>query len=359
METPYNIILIDDRNKLSKLDILEEDAIVNKSARTYCIGFDAEFISKSNHPNSFKKCRNWVIDTPTNEAVCLIQIASKKYVFLIYLPGIGLPLPKKLKKIFLGEKWLKTGVGIEGDLRKICDNYKLSHFHGSFELKTLAEVGNIKKPNLVNLYSLFVGKQHYKDKSQSVCDWSLPLRESKKIKYAARDAIMSYQLFQYMLEPTLNHIISKSESKLDVRLEINIENDLNINENLEKKEDTQMMIETHLNSSDIDKLSGIILSEQVKCPDLSYIEPSLNKTRYSKLRKTARFALKRCNSPESKIMNQIKVTLINGCQIQGYSSNICNSLCKKLTCNIKNYNLFEPQVIKHVENLYKNNVKIN
>ena len=355
METPYNIILIDNRNKLSKLEILEEDAIVNESTRTYCIGFDAEFISASNHPYSFKKCRNWVIDTPTNEAVCLIQIASKKYVFLIHLPGIGLPLPKKLKKIFLGEKWLKTGVGIEGDLRKICDNYRLSHFHGSFELKTLAEVGNIRKPNLVNLYSLFVGKQHYKDKSQSVCDWSLPLRESNKIKYAARDAIMSYQLFQYMMKPTLNHIISKSESKLDVQLEINIENDLNIYESNRisvPKENTPIIIETHLNSSDIDKISIIILSEKVKCPYLSYIEPSLNKTKYSKLRKTARCALKRCNRRERKIMNQLKITLINGCQMQGYSSNICNSLCKKLTCDINNYNLFESEVMKHVENLY-------
>mgnify|MGYP007064206185 CR=1 FL=1 len=51
------------------------------------------------------------------------------------------------------------------------------------ELKTLAEVGNIQKPNLANLYSLFVGKQHYKDKSQSICNWSLPLDNSKKIKF--------------------------------------------------------------------------------------------------------------------------------------------------------------------------------
>jgi len=353
MESPYNIILIDNRDKLSKLDILEEDAIVNESTRTYCIGFDAEFISKSNYPNSFRKCTNWVIDTPTNEAVCLIQIASKKYVFLIYLPGIGLPLPKRLKKIFLGEKWLKTGVGIEGDLRKICENYRLSHFHGSFELKTLAEVGNIKKPNLVNLYSLFVGRQHYKDKSQSVCDWSLPLRESKKIKYAARDAIMSYQLFQYMLEPTLNHIHSKAESKLDVQLEINLETNLNIIEkNDENDENDSVLLGTYLRSSDIPKISEIILSINNMYPDFSYIEPSLNKSRYSKLRKTARSALKKCNKTESKLMNQLRITLINGCQMKGYSSNICNSLCKKLTCDINNYNLFEPQVINHVQDLY-------
>lgn len=353
MESPYNIILIDNRDKLSKLDILEEDAIVNESTRTYCIGFDAEFISKSNYPHSFRKCTNWVIDTPTTEAVCLIQIASKKYVFLIYLPGIGLPLPKRLKKIFLGEKWLKTGVGIEGDLRKICENYRLSHFHGSFELKTLAEVGNIKKPNLVNLYSLFVGRQHYKDKSQSVCDWSLPLRESKKIKYAARDAIMSYQLFQYMLEPTLNHIHSKSKSKLDVQLEINLEENLNIIEkNGKNDENDSVLLGTHLRSLDIPKISEIILSINNMYPDFSYIEPSLNKSRYSKLRKTARSALKKCNKTESKLMNQLRITLINGCQMKGYSSNICNSLCKKLTCDINNYNLFEPQVINHVQDLY-------
>lgn len=355
MESPYNIILIDNRNKLSKLDILEQDAIVNESSRTYCIGFDAEFISKGNYPYSFNRCTNWVIDTPTNEAVCLIQIASKNYVFLIYLPGIGLPLPKKLKKIFLGEKWLKTGVGIEGDLRKICQNYGLSHFHGSFELKTLAEVGNIKKPNLVNLYSLFVGRQHYKDKSQSICDWSLPLRESNKIKYAARDAIMSYQLFQYMLEPTLNYIHSKSNSKLEINFEENlniIKENLNIIE--ENDENDTVLLGSCLKSSDIDKISGIILSINNMYPDFSYIEPSLNKSRYSKLRKTARSALKKCTKSESKIMNRLRITLINGCQMKGYSSNICNSLCKKLTYDINNHKLFKPQVINHINNLYSN-----
>ena len=206
MKTSYNIIIIDNREKLIKLDLLEKDALVNEKLRTYCIGFDAEFISRANYSDSFQNSNRWIIETPTNEAVCLIQIASKNYVFLIYLPAIGLPLPKRLKKIIIGEKWLKVGVGIEGDLRKICDNYKLSHFYGSFELKTLAEVGNIQKPNLANLYSLFVGKQHYKDKSQSICNWSLPLDNSKKIKYAARDAIMSYQLFYSMLKPTLENI---------------------------------------------------------------------------------------------------------------------------------------------------------
>ena len=83
METSYNIIIINNRQKLAKLDLLEKDALVNEKSRTYCIGFDAEFISKATYPYSFNKCRNWIIDTPTNEAVCLIQIASKKYVFLL------------------------------------------------------------------------------------------------------------------------------------------------------------------------------------------------------------------------------------------------------------------------------------
>ena len=304
METSYNIIIINNRQKLAKLDLLEKDALVNEKSRTYCIGFDAEFISRANHSNSFQYTNQWVIETPTNEAVCLIQIASKNYVFLIYLPSIGLPLPKRLKKIIVGEKWLKAGVGIEGDLRKICDNYKLSHFYGSFELKTLAEVGNIKKPNLTNLYSLFVGKQHYKDKSQSICDWSLPLNNKKKIKYAARDAIMSYQLFDSMLKPTLDNIKSKKNHVLEITID-NIEIEEEIEEE-EKEEKDVIMVGTNLREIDIVKCSNLLLSIDLSYPDFSYIEPSQNKTNYSKIRKTARAALKRCKKKENILMNQMK-----------------------------------------------------
>ena len=53
MESPYNIVLIDNRNKLSKLDILKEDAIVNDSSHTYCIGFDAFSNLNFSHTNMF------------------------------------------------------------------------------------------------------------------------------------------------------------------------------------------------------------------------------------------------------------------------------------------------------------------
>ena len=348
METSYNIIIINNRQKLAKLDLLEKDALVNEKSRTYCIGFDAEFISRANHSNSFQYTNQWVIETPTNEAVCLIQIASKNYVFLIYLPSIGLPLPKRLKKIIVGEKWLKAGVGIEGDLRKICDNYKLSHFYGSFELKTLAEVGNIKKPNLANLYSLFVGKQHYKDKSQSICNWSLPLDNQKKIKYAARDAIMSYQLFYSMLKPTLENIKSKTNNVLEINID-------NIEE--EEKDEYVIMVGTNLREIDMVKCSNLLLLINMSCPDFSYIEPSQNKTNYSKIRKTARAALKRCKKKDNILMNQMKITLINACQLNGYSHKFCKTLCKKLTNDLSNLVLFDKKVINHVQNLYNNSLR--
>ena len=166
---------------------------------------------------------------------------------------------------------------------------------------------------------------------------------------------MSYQLFQYMLEPTLNYIHSKSNSKLEINFEENlniIKENLNIIE--ENDENDTVLLGSCLKSSDIDKISGIILSINNMYPDFSYIEPSLNKSRYSKLRKTARSALKKCTKSESKIMNRLRITLINGCQMKGYSSNICNSLCKKLTYDINNHKLFKPQVINHINNLYSN-----
>jgi len=356
MENNYTVILIDSRNKLSQLDLLQEDALENEFSRTYSIGFDAEFISKANYPRSFNKCKSWVLDTPTNEAVCLIQIASKKYTFLIHLPKIGLPLPSKLKKIFMGDKWLKSGVGVEVDLKKICDNYRLPYFYGAFELKTLAEIGCIRKPNLVNLYSLFVGRQHFKDKSQSVCDWSLPIVEAKKINYAARDAIMSYQLFQSMIKPSLELIKCKSESRLELNVpqftELRIDVGNSVNEDVP-------LPGTCLRDQDIERITNLLFRMKGLNPDLSHIQQSNNKSQYSKLRKTAKAALKRCNKSENVIMNQFRLILINACQLQGLKYTICDKLSRKLTSKLENIYLFDPSVLYHIKNLYNNSNPVN
>ena len=350
MDNNYTVILIDSRDKLSKLDLLQEDALENEYSRTYSIGFDAEFISKANYPISFEKSKNWILDAPTKEAVCLIQLASKKYSFLIHLPKIGLPLPSKLKKIIMGDKWLKSGVGVEGDLRKICDNYRLPFFCGAFELKTLAEVGYIRKPNLVNLYSLFVGQQHFKDKSQSVCDWSLPIVERKKIDYAARDAIMSYQLFKSMMTPSLNLIKSKAESRLELSVMPERLSELTID--IGSSNNDIELLGNMLQDQDIERITHLLFKIKMINPDLSHIPQSNNKSKYSKLRKTAKAALKRCNKSENKTMNQFRLTLINACQLQGYSYKICDRLSRKLTSELENIYLFDRSVLHHIKNLY-------
>jgi len=350
MTNQYKVILIDSREKLSQLDLLKEDALENECSNTYMIGFDAEFISKANHNQSFNRSKNWLLDTPTNEAVCVIQLASENYSFLIHLPKIGLPLPSKLKKIIMSDKWLKSGVGVEGDLRKICDNYRLPYYNGSFELKTLAEVGKIRKPNLVNLYSLFVGQQHFKDKSQSICDWSLPLVEKKKIEYAARDAIMSYQVFQYMMTPSLNLIKTKSESILELNTNQTTYPQLTIDTG--SGNDDVQLSGNILQDQDIEKITHLLFKMKVRNPDLSHIPQSNNKTQYSKLRKTARTALKRCNKSENITMNQFRLTLINACQIQGYSYKICDRLSRKLASQLENIYMFDRTVLRHIKNLY-------
>ena len=352
MNNQYKVILIDSREKLSQLDLLKEDALENKHTHTYVIGFDAEFISKANHNQSFNRSKNWLLDTPTNEAVCVIQLASENYSFLIHLPKIGLPLPSKLKKIIMSDKWLKSGVGIEGDLRKICDNYRLPYYSGSFELKTLAEVGKIRKPNLVNLYSLFVGQQHFKDKSQSICDWSLPLVEKKKIEYAARDAIMSYQVFKYMMTPSLNLIKSKTDTILDLDLDKTQSTYPNLTIDIGSGNDDVELSGNILQDQDIEKITHLLFKMKVRTPDLSHIPQSNNKTQYSKLRKTARSALKRCNKSENITMNQFRLTLINACQIQGYSYKICDRLSRKLASQLENIYMFDRTVLRHIKNLY-------
>ena len=56
-------------------------------------------------------------------------------------------------------------------------------------------------------------------------------------------------------------------------------------------------------------------------------------------------------------MNQMKITLINACQLNGYSQKFCEILCKKLTNDLNNLVLFDKKIINHVQNLYKNSLR--
>jgi hypothetical protein len=184
--------------------------------KVYVVGLDTEFISRDNYPVSFDKSNQWVTDNSCKVAICIIQIASKSVCLVINLVKMGKPMPKKLIKLLTSESWIKLGVGIDNDMRLISSNYRLGHCSGSMELKSFALITGHPTPNLELLYNQLIGG-HVK-KTDSVHDWTKELTD-EQISYAAKDAIMSYQLGISILNPSLSNIkdlINKNKSdKLD------------------------------------------------------------------------------------------------------------------------------------------------
>jgi len=231
MNTTYIINTFDDFHKYFKH--LKEDAMMGINQKIYVIGLDTEFICKDNYPDSFEQSKSWIVDTTSSKmAMCTIQIASPHVCMVINLTKMGKPLPKKLIALLTSDSWVKFGIGIENDLRILSLNYQLGHCSGSIELKSLAIMVGHPKPNLEFLYNQFVGG-HVK-KTSSVHDWTKELTD-EQISYAARDAIMSYQVGMSMINPTLLHIKKIVETDISNKLQIKIMNgDSNENDSNER-----------------------------------------------------------------------------------------------------------------------------
>ena len=194
----------------------KKSADILSTPSRYVIGFDIEYISKSNTPTSFLKYKKWALSDSNENVACLIQMSSLYITLLIHLPSfahsdISNPnklyykhiYPSNLLNILTKESWIKMGVGIDNDLSILSDNLNLKHCSGSIELSNIALMSKINNPSLVELYnSLF---QSDIKKSKVICDWSQDL-DIHQIKYAAKDSIISYNLGIKILSPSIDSI---------------------------------------------------------------------------------------------------------------------------------------------------------
>lgn len=211
MQTHTDVYIINSTDDFNQnFSLLKEDAKTGSTPDTFLVGLDVEYISKDNYQESFANCSNWVYDTPNNIACCLIQIATRNVCFLIHLPSMGKQLPSNLTKLLRNECWIKVGVGIELDLFHLSNNYRLGHCAGGIEIKNIASLANLTGNNMERLYGRLLN--YPVKKSNSVCDWSQPLT-SEQIDYAVKDAIMSHQIFEKIMDPTIQYLKGLNDEK--------------------------------------------------------------------------------------------------------------------------------------------------
>lgn len=206
---------------------LFEDSKIGLQQAIHVIGFDIEYICKENLPESFLVFNKLNMDD-YNTGVCLIQISSKNVCLVINLIQMGLQLPNKLIKLITKDNWIKAGVGVELDLFHLSKNYNLGHCAGGFDIKNFALIAEHPNPNLENLCNQFYDPKF--KKMGGIYDWTKPFTKDQ-INYAAKDSIISYNIFRKIFEPSIKFI----KQCLDDN-NINQLNIVNYDSNVEKKE---------------------------------------------------------------------------------------------------------------------------
>ena len=164
----------------------------------FTIGFDCEYISKVNFPEAFESARKWTIRQTYQTIVCTIQISVPQICLVIDLKNFGPILPPKLRSIIESERWSKFGVGLNGDIKYLSDNFGLNQCCSVFDLNICSKLQHpgVKKTNLDSLGKMYgLGG---KTSDNSVRDWSKDLNDDLLL-YAAEDANLSYKIGRILL----------------------------------------------------------------------------------------------------------------------------------------------------------------
>ena len=195
--------------------LLEKSAVTNTSPNMYRIGLDLEYKSVTDlmKQNKILEDVDFIINKNISCIPCVVQLATDSVALVCNLTKMGLPLPPKLIMMLTSPSWIKTGIGLDIDLKYLAAAYNLGHCSGAIDLRNIAILGGIEKPSLVNIYNYsggiplpMVDVKH---------EWLGVLSEDQ-IKYAAYDAYMSYQIGKYILEPSINALINMETLKFKI-----------------------------------------------------------------------------------------------------------------------------------------------
>lgn len=153
------------------------------------IGFDLEW----------KPC--YRKDQPQNR-VALIQLAAADCVLLLHICKMR-EIPHKIRDVLNGSQWIKVGVNIQEDCKKLYRDYRLS-VRNCVDLSLMARSvdnarwkGRYTNPiGLARLLQTYHGTTLHKGRTQR-SNWELPLSSTQQI-YAANDAHAGYTIYTHL-----------------------------------------------------------------------------------------------------------------------------------------------------------------
>jgi ribonuclease D len=150
------------------------------------LGFDTET------KPSFKK--------RSEHNIALIQVSNHDTAWLFRVNKIG--IPRELKLLLEEENYLKIGVGLHDDMRRL---QKIIQFRpaGFLDLQKYAEAFRIESKSLKKLVAIVLGFKI--SKSQQMSNWESESLTEQQQRYAATDAWVSLKIYE-----GLRHSIAES-----------------------------------------------------------------------------------------------------------------------------------------------------
>ncbi|KAF8527901.1 ribonuclease H-like domain-containing protein, partial [Hysterangium stoloniferum] len=128
----------------------------------------------------------------------LVQLASASIALLVQVSAMS-QFPNSIKAILQNPAIIKVGVGIQGDVKKLRDDYGVN-MNGSLELGYLARAVDPQWSasrgliSLARLAKAYQGIDFKKLKRVQMSNWELMLTEEQQ-DYAANDAFIALTIF--------------------------------------------------------------------------------------------------------------------------------------------------------------------
>ena len=130
----------------------------------------------------------------TLNKTALVQIATRKKVYLFRLNKIGFPL--SLANIFENSQIQKIGIAILQDMKELSEQFQPFRHNNVTDLNILCKTLKFENIGARNLTAMLLGFRI--SKRQQTSNWEASLLNEGQLRYAATDAWVARQIYLHL-----------------------------------------------------------------------------------------------------------------------------------------------------------------
>ncbi len=130
----------------------------------------------------------------TLNKTALVQIATRKKVYLFRLNKIGFPL--SLANIFENSQIQKIGIAILQDMKELSEQFQPFSHNNVTDLNILCKTLKFENIGARNLTAMLLGFRI--SKRQQTSNWEASLLNENQLRYAATDAWVARQIYLHL-----------------------------------------------------------------------------------------------------------------------------------------------------------------